>query len=109
MYDSKSYFSFQNDGSPFNIYSESPSKYESLNSVFLPRSSTLSVSYEGDSYKNNDFYSLFEIESIDNLKNNFDDEEFNINYTIELTRQELELRLKKETDNDMRLFCNYFL
>jgi hypothetical protein len=67
------------------------------------------MSYESDSYKNNDVYSLCEIDTIDNFKNNFDDEEYNINYTIELTRQELELRLKRETDKDMKTFCNILL
>jgi len=67
------------------------------------------MSYESDSYKNNDVYSLCEIDNIDHFKNNFDDDEYNINYTIDLTRQELELRLKRETDKDMRIFCIYIL
>lgn len=75
----------------------------------MQRDSTISMSYESDSYKNNDVYSLCEIDTIDNFKNNFDDEEYNINYTIELTRQELELRLKRETDKDMKTFCNILL
>ena len=75
----------------------------------MQRDSTISMSYESDSYKNNDVYSLCEIDTIDNFKNNFDDDEYNINYTIELTRQELELRLKRETDKDMKTFCNILL
>jgi hypothetical protein len=31
-----------------------------------------------------------------------------MNYTIELTRQELEKRLKNESDYDMKIFCKIY-
>jgi hypothetical protein len=42
-----------------------------------------------------------------NLKN-YDDEEYNLNYCIDLNRQEMEKRLKNESDYDMRIFCIFF-
>lgn len=107
--DNKSCISFHNDNGSINLFKDFSMKSETFNSTFLPRDSTISMSYESDSYKNNDVYSLCEIDTIDNFKNNFDDEEYNINYTIELTRQELELRLKRETDKDMKIFCKFRL
>ena len=68
------------------------------------------ISFENEIIKtNNTDLSLCELDEIDSLKNNFDDEENNINYTIELTKEELLLRLNKESDKDMRTFCNIFL
>lgn len=105
MSDNKSCISFHNENASINIFKDFSMKSETFNSTFLPRDSTISMSYESDSYRNNDVYSLCEIDTIDNFKNNFDDDDYNINYTIDLTRQELELRLKRETDKDMRTFC----
>lgn len=109
MNDNKSCISFQNDNGSINMFKDLSIKSETFNSTFLPRDSTISMSYESDSYKNNDVYSLCEIDTIDGFKNTFDDEEYNINYTIELSRQELELRLKRETDIDMKTFCKIVL
>lgn len=68
------------------------------------------ISFENEIIKtNNTDLSLCELDEIDSLKNNFEDEENNINYTIELTKEELLLRLNKESDKDMRTFCNIFL
>ncbi len=105
--ETKSCLSFHNYNSSINLYKESPMKSETICSTLLRKESTMNMSYESDSYKNSDVYSLCEIDTIDNFKNNYDDEEYNINYTIELTRQELEMRLKRESDIDMRTFCKY--
>jgi hypothetical protein len=39
---------------------------------------------------------------------NEEENEYNLNYTIDLTRQELEKRLKNESDYDMKMFCNIY-
>ena len=67
-----------------------------------------SISMESDLIKANHSFDLSELDNFENFRNNYDDEDYNLNYTIELTRQELERRLKNESDYDMRMFCNLF-
>lgn len=108
MYDTKSCISFHNDSGSINLFRDSVI-CESSPTTFLPRDSNIFGfgSYENESIKNAEIYSLCEVDTVDNLKNNFEDEEYNLNYTIELTRQELENCFKRESDKDMKIFCNF--
>lgn len=55
---------------------------------------------------NNDFY-LELVENVGDLKYE-DNDEYNTDYTIEMTQEELSTRLLNETDENMKEFCKFY-
>lgn len=56
---------------------------------------------------NNDFY-LKLVDDVDTLKYEENDE-YNTDYMIEMTQEELNNRLMNERDDNMKDFCNFYI